>query len=70
MLGKVKRYINKQKKSDISIEEKIAQYMLDMQEQTIQYEWEYISKHNKLDLLNLDKWIQLEYEKVIEYDLI
>lgn len=63
MLETVKRNIAK--KSYKSFDEIYIDYLLKVQDVNILAEMEYIKKHNKIDVLKLDKWIAKELESVV-----
>lgn len=66
MLGKVKRKVNKYRKSNTKFEELYVNYLLFIQDKNILTEMEYIKKHNDLDVFNLDKWINNSLKKVFD----
>ncbi len=61
MLETICNYINN--KSFVDFEELFVDYVLSIQNQSVLLEIEYLRKHNKLDVLKLDKLINKELEE-------
>ena len=64
MLENVKKQVNK--KTRKTFEEKYIDYILSVQDKNIELEMQYIRRHNKLDVMRLDKWIGLSLQEVSE----
>lgn len=64
MLETVKAYSKKNLRKTFS--HRFVEYMMDMQYLSIQYEFEYIRRHNKLDVLNLDRYINSNLKAVMK----
>lgn len=64
MLETVKAYSKKNLRKTFS--HRFVEYMMDMQDLSIQYEFEYIRRHNKLDVLNLDRYINSNLKAVMK----
>ena len=64
MLETVKAYSKKNLRKTFS--HRFVEYMMDMQHLSIQYEFEYIRRHNKLDVLNLDRYINSNLKAVMK----
>ena len=47
-----------------SFEERFIDYLLSIQNQSIMLEMEYIKRHNTLDILKLDKWIEHDLKEL------
>ena len=47
-----------------SFEERFIDYLLSIQNQSIVLEMEYIKRHNTLDILKLDKWIENDLKEL------
>lgn len=62
MLKKLKRRLRKVYRREETFEEKFLQYVAEMNELNIGLEFDYIKKHNKLDIMNLDSWIDNEFK--------
>ncbi len=63
MLQTVKSLINK--RNVPSFEEKFVNYTLKIYNTNIISEMDYIKKHNKLDVMKLDKWITSAFEELV-----
>lgn len=64
MLETVKKSVNRKVKK--SFNERFIDYMLTVQGESILLEMDYLKKHNKLDILKLDKWIYASFEEAID----
>lgn len=64
MLETVKAYSKKNLRKTFS--HRFVEYMMDMQYLSIRYEFEYIRRHNKLDVLNLDRYINSNLKAVMK----
>lgn len=64
MLETVKKSVNRKVKK--SFNERFIDYMLAVQGESILLEMDYLKKHNKLDILKLDKWIYASFEEAID----
>ena len=63
-LDRVRRKINKISKDTTSFDELFVDYIMDVQDKSIQLEFDYFKRHNKLDILKLDKLINEELKMV------
>lgn len=63
MLETVKNIISQ--KVVTSFEEKFTDYLISVHDTNIGLELKYLQKHNKLDVMKLDKLISLSFEKAI-----
>ena len=55
MLETVKKKVNR--RTSKTFDEVYIDYIIYVQDKNIQLEFDYIRRHNKLDVLKLDKWI-------------
>lgn len=71
MLETIKQEINKNE--NLTFEQKYVNYLLSVQNLSIKLELDYIKKHNKLDVMKLDRvinrLINSSFEKVASYDI-
>ena len=63
MLETVKRAVNRRVKK--SFDEKFIDYMLSVQGESIFLEMEYLKKHNRLDVMKLDKLINASLKEAM-----
>lgn len=61
----MKRKVNKFRRSQITFEELYIDYLLFIQNINMFQEINYIQKHNKLDILNIDYWIRKTLDEAI-----
>lgn len=64
MLETVRKCIRK--KEPKSFNERFVDYIISVQDKSILLEMEYIKKHNKLDALNLDKWVGASLQEAMK----
>lgn len=64
MLETVKRAVNRKVKK--SFDERFIEYMLTAQGESILLEMDYLKKHNKLDIMKLDKLINASFKEAID----
>lgn len=62
MLENVKKQINKRVRK--TFEEKYIDYVLSVQEVNLELEIDFFKRHNKMDVLQLDRMISLEINEV------
>lgn len=68
MLENIQKYIKECLDSTKSFSERYIEYIMSIQNQNISYEFEYIMKHNNLDIMKLDTLISSSFEEAINCD--
>lgn len=64
MLETVKKAISELPKE--SFNQYYMNYILEIQDKSIDEEFKYLRRHNKLDILNIDRWISSYLDRLVK----